>query len=60
LDLLLDLETFVGLLLLHSMHQSWSYAWVSCPHHLLAVAASGLGCLVMGGIMIMSFGHSIL
>jgi hypothetical protein len=33
LDLLLDLETLVGLLLLHSMHQSWSYAWVSCPHH---------------------------
>jgi hypothetical protein len=33
LDLLLDLETFVGLFLLHSMHQSWSYAWVSCPHH---------------------------
>jgi hypothetical protein len=33
LDLLLDLKTFVGLLLLHSMHQSWSYAWVSCPHH---------------------------
>jgi hypothetical protein len=33
LDLLLDLETFVGLLLLHSIHQSWSYAWVSCPHH---------------------------
>jgi hypothetical protein len=32
LDLLLDLETFVGLLLLHYMHQSWSYAWVSCPH----------------------------
>jgi hypothetical protein len=30
LDLLLDMETFVGLLL-HSMHQSWSYAWVSCP-----------------------------
>jgi hypothetical protein len=26
LDLLLDLETLVGLLLLHSMHQSWSYA----------------------------------
>jgi hypothetical protein len=34
LDLLLDLATFVGVLLLHSMHQSWSYAWVSCPHHL--------------------------
>jgi hypothetical protein len=33
LDLLVDLETLVGLLLLHSMHQSWSYAWVSCPHH---------------------------
>jgi hypothetical protein len=26
LDLLVDLETLVGLLLLHSMHQSWSYA----------------------------------
>jgi hypothetical protein len=24
---------------------------------LLPVAASGLGCLVMGGIMILSFGH---
>jgi hypothetical protein len=33
LDLLVDLETLVGLFLLHSMHQSWSYAWVSCPHH---------------------------
>jgi hypothetical protein len=33
LDLLVDLETLVGLLLLHSMHQSWLYAWVSCPHH---------------------------
>jgi hypothetical protein len=32
LDILVDLETLVGLLLLHSMHQSWSYAWVSCPH----------------------------
>jgi hypothetical protein len=32
LDLLVDLETLVGLLLLHSMHQSWSYARVSCPH----------------------------
>jgi hypothetical protein len=27
---------------------------------LLPVAASGLGCLVMGGIMILSFGHWIL
>jgi hypothetical protein len=35
LDLLVDLETLIGLLLLHSMHQSWSYAWVSCPHHIL-------------------------
>jgi hypothetical protein len=26
LDLLVELETLVGLLLLHSMHQSWSYA----------------------------------
>jgi hypothetical protein len=31
--LLFDLDTLVGLLLLHSMHQSWSYAWVPCPHH---------------------------
>jgi hypothetical protein len=30
--LLLDLNTLIGLLLLHSMHQSWSYARVSCPH----------------------------
>ena len=31
--LLVDLDTLVGLRLLHSLHQSWSYAWVSCPHH---------------------------
>jgi hypothetical protein len=30
--LLLELDAVVGLFLLHSMHQSWSYAWVSCPH----------------------------
>jgi hypothetical protein len=46
LDLLLDLETFVGLLLLHSMHQSWSYAWVSCPHH---PVASRVKCEPHGG-----------
>jgi hypothetical protein len=31
--LLPNLTTLVGLLLLHYMHQSWSYARVSCPHH---------------------------
>jgi hypothetical protein len=30
--LLLHLETLVGLSLLHSMHHSWTYAWVPCPH----------------------------
>ena len=31
-DLLLDLDTLAGLLPLHTMCQTWSYAWVSCPH----------------------------
>ena len=31
--LLLDLDTLAGLLPLHTMRQTWSYAWVSCPHH---------------------------
>ena len=31
-DLLLDLDTLAGLLPLHTMRQTWSYAWVSCPH----------------------------
>ena len=31
--LLLDLDTLAGLLTLHTMCQTWSYAWVSCPHH---------------------------
>jgi hypothetical protein len=31
--LLPNLNTLVGLLLLQYMHQSWSYARVSCPHH---------------------------
>jgi hypothetical protein len=31
--------------------------WCCTP---VTVAASGLGCLVMGGIMILSFGHWIL
>ena len=30
--LLLDLDTLAGLLPLHTMRQTWSYAWVSCPH----------------------------
>jgi tetrahydromethanopterin S-methyltransferase subunit E len=32
LGLLLYLDTLAGLLF-HVMHQLWSYAWVSCPHH---------------------------
>ena len=32
-DLLHDLDTLAGLLSLDAMHQSWSYAWVSCPPH---------------------------
>jgi hypothetical protein len=32
LSLLLYLDTLVGLLF-YAMHQSWSYAWVSYPHH---------------------------
>jgi hypothetical protein len=32
-DLPLDLENIVGLLLLHSIHHSWTYAWAPCPHH---------------------------
>jgi hypothetical protein len=32
LGLLLYLGILDGLLF-HVMHQSWSYAWVSCPHH---------------------------
>ena len=31
--LLLDLDTLAGLLPLHTMRQTWSYAWVLCPHH---------------------------
>ena len=31
--LLLDLDTLASLLPLHTMCQTWSYAWVSCPHH---------------------------
>jgi hypothetical protein len=31
--LVFNLDTLTGLILLHSMHQSWSYTWVSCPHH---------------------------
>ena len=31
--LLLDLDTLAGLLPLHIMRQTWSYARVSCPHH---------------------------
>jgi hypothetical protein len=45
----------------------WAFScwhWVAAPPSyvvpLLPVAASGLGCLVMGGIMIPSFGHWIL
>ena len=34
LGVLLDLDTVAGLLPLHTMRQTWSYAWVSCPHHL--------------------------
>ena len=30
--LLLDLDTLAGLLPLHTMCQTWSYAWMSCPH----------------------------
>ena len=30
---LLDLDNLAGLLPLHTMCQTWSYAWVSCPHH---------------------------
>jgi hypothetical protein len=37
---------------------SWSTSILCCT--LLPVAASGLGCLVMGGIMILSFVHWIL
>ena len=33
LGLLLDLDTLAGLLTLHTMRQTWSYAWVSYPHH---------------------------
>jgi hypothetical protein len=33
LNLLVDLDTLFGLLLLHAMLPSWPYAWVSCPHH---------------------------
>ena len=33
LNLLVDLDTLFGLLLLHSMLPSWPYAWVPCPHH---------------------------
>ena len=33
--LLLDLDTLTGLLTLHTMCQTWSYAWVSCPHHVV-------------------------
>jgi hypothetical protein len=33
--LLFDLDTLIGLLPLHCMHQSWSYAWVLCPHQML-------------------------
>ena len=32
LGFLLDLDTLAGLVLLHPMHETWSYAWVSCPH----------------------------
>ena len=32
-DLLIDLDTLAGLLPLHNMLQTWSYAWVSYPHH---------------------------
>ena len=31
--LLHDLDILSGLLSLDAMHQSWSYAWASCPHH---------------------------
>ena len=31
--LLLDFDTLAGLLPLHTMRQTWSYAWVLCPHH---------------------------
>ena len=33
LNLLVDLDTLFGLLLLHAMLPSWPYAWVPCPHH---------------------------
>jgi hypothetical protein len=42
--LLFDLDTLVGLLLLHSMHKEWSYAWVSCPHHSLLLKKSRPRC----------------
>jgi hypothetical protein len=32
LNLLVDLDTLFGLLLLHAMLPSWPYAWVPCPH----------------------------
>jgi hypothetical protein len=45
----------------------WAFScwhWAAAPPFdvvpLLPIAASGLGCLVMGGIMILSFGHWIL
>ena len=31
--LLLNLDTLAGLLPLHTICQTWSYSWVSCPHH---------------------------
>jgi hypothetical protein len=34
LNLLVDLDTLFGLLLLHAMLPSWPYAWVPCPHQM--------------------------
>ena len=39
--LLLDLETLAGLLPLHAMRQTWTFAWVSCPHQILREFGGG-------------------
>jgi hypothetical protein len=41
LGLLLYMDTIAGLLF-HMMCQSWSYAWVSCPHHYIRAAGTPL------------------
>ena len=38
--LLFDLDTLADLLPLHTMRQTWSYAWVSCPHQELSARSS--------------------